>query len=437
MQKKKRIALIWLRNDLRVCDHIGFYKASQECDHVFAYYTFDERHFKETRWGFKKSEKFRTKFLLETITELKKELSKKNITLIIDKNYAEEAIPKWIEKLLVTDLYFQNEWTYEERIITERLKKNLLEKIKLHTYYDQFLFHPDDIPFEIKSLPEIFTVFRKKCEKYCSVKPCFPEIKCFPSDNKMLQNFEVPSLTDLGFSNFEIHANSAFPFQGGSNKAMQRIDHYFWETKKLSFYKQTRNGLIGLDYSSKLSPWLSVGAISVREVFWLIKKYEKELEKNQSTYWLIFELIWRDYFKYISLKHGDKIFRRDGILNKKYLWDNKKEKLDSWINGTTDEPFVNANMIELSKTGWMSNRGRQNVASYFSKNLLMDWRIGAAYFESQLIDYDVHSNYGNWMYVSGVGNDPRDRKFDIRFQASRYDSHGKFQKLWNQKTLFE
>ena len=436
MQKKKRIALIWLRNDLRVSDHLGFYKASQECDRVFAYYTFDERHFKETRWGFKKSEKFRTKFLLETITELKKELSKKNITLIIDKNYAEEAIPKWIEKLLVTDLYFQNEWTHEERIITERLKKNLLEKIKLHTYYDQFLFHPDDIPFEIKNLPEIFTVFRKKCEKYCSVKLCFPETKCFPSNNKMLQNFEVPSLTDLGFSNFEIHPNSAFPFQGGSNKAMQRIDHYFWETKKLSFYKQTRNGLVGLDYSSKLSPWLSVGAISVREVFWLIKKYEKELEKNQSTYWLIFELIWRDYFKYISLKHGDKIFRRDGILNKKYLWDNKKEKLDSWINGTTDEPFVNANMIELSKTGWMSNRGRQNVASYFSKNLLMDWRIGAAYFESQLIDYDVHSNYGNWMYVSGVGNDPRDRKFDIKFQASRYDSHGKFQKLWNQKTLF-
>ena len=367
---------------------------------------------------------------------MKKELSKKNITLIIDKNYADEGIPKWIEKLLVTDLYFQNEWTHEERIVSKRLKKNLSEKIKLHTYYDQFLFHPDDIPFEIKSLPEIFTLFRKKCEKFCSVRPCLPEIKCFPSENKMLQNFEVPSLTDLGFSNFEIHPNSAFPFQGGSKKAMQRIDHYFWKTKKLSFYKQTRNGLIGLDYSSKLSPWLSVGAISVREVFWLIKKYEKELEKNQSTYWLIFELIWRDYFKYISLKHGDKIFRRDGILNKKYLWDNKKEKLDSWINGTTDEPFVNANMIELSKTGWMSNRGRQNVASYFSKNLLMDWRIGAAYFESQLIDYDVHSNYGNWMYVSGVGNDPRDRKFDIKFQASRYDSHGKFQKLWNQKTLF-
>ena len=94
-------------------------------------------------------------------------------------------------------------------------------------------------------------------------------------------------------------------------------------------------------------------------------------------------------------------------------------------------------MLELAQTGWMSNRGRQNVASYFSKELLLDWRIGAAYFESQLIDYDVHSNYGNWMYVSGVGNDPRDRKFNIQFQAERYDNDGKFQRIWNQKTLFE
>jgi len=75
-------------------------------------------------------------------------------------------------------------------------------------------------------------------------------------------------------------------------------------------------------------------------------------------------------------------------------------------------------MIELQKTGWMSNRGRQNVASYFAKDLLLDWRIGAAYFESQLIDYDVHSNYGNWMYVAGVGNDPRDRKFNVRFKQN-------------------
>ncbi|WP_273567781.1 FAD-binding domain-containing protein [Maribacter halichondriae] len=107
-----------------------------------------------------------------------------------------------------------------------------------------------------------------------------------------------------------------------------------------------------------------------------------------------------------------------------------------WIEGTTKEPFVNANMKEIAKTGWMSNRGRQNVASFWAKELEQDWRIGAAYFESLLIDYDVHSNWGNWMYQSGVGNDPRDRNFNIKRQAEMYDANGKFQNLWLQETLF-
>ena len=93
-------------------------------------------------------------------------------------------------------------------------------------------------------------------------------------------------------------------------------------------------------------------------------------------------------------------------------------------------------MLELKRTGWMSNRGRQNVASFFTKELLLDWRIGAAYFESMLIDYDVHSNYGNWQYVAGVGNDPRNRKFNIQLQADRYDSHGKYRRAWLEPTLF-
>jgi len=93
-------------------------------------------------------------------------------------------------------------------------------------------------------------------------------------------------------------------------------------------------------------------------------------------------------------------------------------------------------MIELKETGWMSNRGRQNVASFFAKDLELDWRIGAAYFEAMLIDYDVHSNYGNWMYVSGVGNDPRDRKFNVDLQAERYDTDGRYRKLWLQTKLF-
>ena len=167
-----------------------------------------------------------------------------------------------------------------------------------------------------------------------------------------------------------------------------------------------------------------------------MKQFEEEYYNNESTYWLIFELIWRDYFKYVSMKHGNQIFRLNGILNKTYDWMTNQNQIDDWINGKTDSDFVNANMIELKQTGWMSNRGRQNVASYFAKELELDWRIGAAYFESLLIDYDVHSNYGNWMYVAGVGNDPRDRKFNVKLQADRYDGSGKFRKLWLQPSLF-
>ncbi len=92
-------------------------------------------------------------------------------------------------------------------------------------------------------------------------------------------------------------------------------------------------------------------------------------------------------------------------------------------------------MIELQKTGFMSNRGRQNAASYFCKNLKLDWRIGAAYLKEMLIDYDVHSNYGNWLYLAGIGNDARDRSFNTEKQAEQYDSDKKFRNLWLEKPL--
>ena len=430
MPDKKRRALIWLRNDLRITDHYGFYNASKNSDRVIAYYTFDPKQFRQTQWGFKKTGKYRLQFLIETLEQLKSDLLKKNISLIIDKKKPEKGIPKLIDAFGITDIYYQKEWTQEEQITTDALKKNISDKVLVHSFYDQFLYHPDDLPIEIESLPEVFTVFRKKCEKFVTVRSCFNSIKPFPIDNILLHEDKIPSLEDFDLLPFEKNQQTAFPFIGGSKSGKQRIDHYFWETEKISTYKHTRNGLIGKDYSSKLSAWLANGSLSAREIYWEIKSFEKEKKKNQSTYWLVFELIWRDFFKYISLKHGDKIFKIGGILDKNYNWNTDKKKLQSWIEGSTDESFVNANMIELLKTGWMSNRGRQNVASYFAKDLFMDWRMGAAYFESQLIDYDVHSNYGNWMYISGVGNDPRDRKFDISWQAQKYDSKNKFQKLW-------
>jgi deoxyribodipyrimidine photo-lyase len=127
------------------------------------------------------------------------------------------------------------------------------------------------------------------------------------------------------------------------------LNYYFFESKKLGFYKKTRNGLVGTDFSSKFSPWLANGSISPKTIYWNIKSFEKNHIKNESTYWLIFELIWRDYFKYISLKHGNNIFKIGGILNKSYEWKSSNSLITKWIEGNTNEPFVNANMIELKK----------------------------------------------------------------------------------------
>ena len=100
---------------------------------------------------------------------------------------------------------------------------------------------------------------------------------------------------------------------------------YFFKTKQLGVYKKTRNGLVGTDYSSKFSAWLANGSLSTRTIYWNIKQFEKEHYKNESTYWLIFELIWRDYFKYISLKHGNDIFKIGGILKHDYHWHSEKK----------------------------------------------------------------------------------------------------------------
>ena len=436
MQKRKGKALIWLRNDLRTQDHTGFYKATQRHETVVAYYSFDPKHYESTPWGFKKTEGFRAQFLIESVSDLQEQLKQLNISLIVGQENPAEGIAKWCDTLEITDLYYQEEWTKEE-VNREKEVLALAPKLTLHTYQDQFLFHPEDIPMDIENLPEVFTVFRKKCEKYSKVRPCLSPLSAMEGSNLLKERFHLPSLADLGLEEITPHPHSAFPFKGGSRAAKLRLDHYFWDTEKLSFYKQTRNGLVGIDYSSKFSAWLANGALSAREIYWEIREYEAQVQKNQSTYWLIFELIWRDYFKFIALKHKDKIFHLGGILEKDYNWKTNPNTVQKWMEGSTGEPFVNANMLELKKTGWMSNRGRQNVASYFAKDLLLDWRIGAAYFEAMLIDYDVHSNYGNWMYVSGVGNDPRDRKFNVRMQAERYDENGKFQRMWNQESLFE
>ena len=432
--EQKNSGLVWFRNDLRVQDNVVLKNAMHDHDTIIGVYCFDPRHYEIGRFGFKKTERFRAKFLIESIDDLKKNLKKLNIELFVFHNHPEDAIEKLANRYKITDLYYQKEWTQEETDV-EALVKSKLPKVNFHSIYDQFLYHPEDVDIAFDKIPQVYTNFRKKVEKYSKVKDSVA-IENPQAQLNIENTTQIPTLEDLGLEDFERHSNTAIPFEGGETAAQKRLNDYLFETEKLGVYKKTRNGLIGKDYSSKFSIWLANGSISARTIYWAVKKFEKEKFSNQSTYWLIFELIWRDYFKYISLKHGNDLFKIGGILDKDYDWKTDQKKIDQWINGETKSDFVNANMIEIKKTGFMSNRGRQNVASFFAKDMLLDWRIGASYFESLLVDYDVHSNYGNWMYVAGVGNDPRDRKFNVESQANRYDTEGKYRRLWLQETLF-
>lgn len=437
MQKKQnKTSLVWFKNDLRVNDNKSLLNAIASSNNVIAIYVFDPKQFSTNKYGFKKTDKYRAQFLIETVQELKAHLETLNISLFIYNKNTAQAINSLYKTHNFNAVFYQSEWTQEEANSILEAKSVLPQNIDFIETYDQFLFHPEDIPYQFQDIPRVFTEFRKKCEKESRIRTITKLEVVLPKTNLVNNTTKTPTLNYLGLEEITPSTKTAFPFKGGENEALKRLENYFFETKKLGFYKKTRNGLIGTDYSSKFSCWLANGSISAKTIYWKIKEFEKIHFKNESTYWLIFELIWRDYFKYISLKHNNKLFKIGGILQKNYDWKINQLEINKWINGQTKEPFVNANMLELKHTGFMSNRGRQNVASYFAKNLELDWRIGASYFESLLIDYDVHSNYGNWMYVSGVGNDPRNRTFNIKLQADRYDSNGKYQKLWLQETLF-
>ncbi|MCU0439290.1 MAG: DASH family cryptochrome [Raineya sp.] len=424
--------LVWFRNDLRLHDNLPLYQASLKAEKIYFIYCIDTRWFEETHLGFKKTDIFRTKFLLESLASLRMALRKKGSDLIIRVGKPEIEVAKVAEMLQVQAVFASKETTNEETLIEFILEKHLEnKKVRLELFWNYTLYHLDDLPFPIQKLPNIFTEFRKCVEKDATLRSVLPTVQHFnPISHDFLVG-EIPSLTDLGFQDVSISNKQVLHFKGGEKEGILRLQEYFWETDSLKTYKETRDSLLGANYSSKFSAWLSLGCLSPRYIYQEVKKYEKERIKNDSTYWLIFELIWRDYFRFVAKKYGNQIFQEFGIKQNSLQFKNDIYLFKKWIKGETGVDFIDANMRELNQTGFMSNRGRQNVASFLVKDLQISWIWGAMYFESKLIDYDPCSNWCNWMYIAGVGNDPREnRYFNIESQAKKYDAKGLYVKFW-------
>jgi len=420
-------ALLWFRNDLRLNDNIALVNAIRESESIIPLYVLDERLLQSDRWGFRRLGPYRLKFLLESLEDLSDHLQEKGSRLLFKVGKPEELVPEIAKAYSCEQVFASKEYAYEE----VQIEQQIAEKTPLQLFHNNGLYHPEEVPFSIEKTPDIYTQFRKKVEKYAEVASPLETPERINSPK--LEAKPLPTMDQLGMPSPPKEERSVLDFKGGATAACERLDYYFWDKELLSTYKETRNGLIGGDYSSKFSCWLANGSISPRLIFHEVDAYESEVEKNRSTYWLKFELLWREYFRFVTMQYGRKVFYPGGIQHKSVNWKDHDKKFRAWATGTTGDDFVDANMRELLFTGYMSNRGRQNVASYLVHQLKQDWRKGAAWFESLLIDYDVYSNYGNWMYAAGVGNDPRDRVFNTQKQAKMYDGDGAYQRLWLNK----
>ncbi|XP_064599699.1 cryptochrome DASH-like [Liolophura sinensis] len=434
--QKARLVICLFRNDLRFHDNQMLHWAHRNADFVLPLYCFDPRHLKDTwHYHFPKTGPHRLRFLLDTVRDLRQTLQQHGSGLIVREGEPEKLIPDLIKRLSaghhVHTVALQKEVTKEELDVETALISACTQHgVEIKLFWGMTLYHRDDLPFDPKQTPNVYTEFRKSVENRCSVRPLVDmpaQLRPLPGG---VEGGDIPDYS-AQVSLSEPDPRSAFPFRGGETAALERLQYYLWGSDKVASYKETRNGMVGPDYSTKFSPWLALGSLSPRQIYWEMKRYEEQRTANQSTYWVIFELLWRDYFKFVAIKFGDRLFYKSGLLGKHVPWRVDMNLFNAWKDGRTGVPYVDANMRELKVTGFMSNRGRQNVASYLTKDLKLDWRLGAEWFESLLVDHDVCSNYGNWLYSAGIGNDPRqDRKFNMIKQGLDYDSSGEYVRHW-------
>ena len=428
----KDTAILWFRNDLRLHDNESLAQALSNADFVFPVFIFDPRVFSATtKFGFPKTGIHRCRFIIECVHDLRENLKKLGSNLYVRVGHPEEEIAKIAEELSSSWVYCNRERTQEEVDVQDALEKKLWMLGQELVYSrGKMLFYTSDLPFPIAHTPDVFTTFRKEVENFVQVRLPLPTPESIPLPPVDIDWGEIPSLVDFGHDTNSPDIRDA-RFRGGETAGLEQLNYYLWQTGNLSKYKETRNELLGWDYSSKLSAWLAAGALSPKTIYHEVKAYESQRGANESTYWLIFELLWRDFFRLIGKKYCNKIFKITGTANIQPQDKIDYELFSKWATGTTGVPFIDANMKELNATGFMSNRGRQNVASFLVKDMKLNWLMGAYYFESLLIDYDPCSNYGNWNYVAGVGSDPREnRYFNILSQAKRYDPQAVFIKHW-------
>ncbi|KAL8914865.1 MAG: hypothetical protein Q9172_006997 [Xanthocarpia lactea] len=477
-----RVLIYMLRRDLRVVDNPILHdiaKIAQQSQHPFTHflpiYVFaaqqievsgflssdsERSPFPEARspaGGFWRCGPHRAKFLAESVWDVKKRLGNIGSGLEIRVGMAGQVIKELLEAFQQQNTEVAAIWMTEEEGVEEKQEERDVKRaaegaqtvFKLWTD-EKYYVDDRDLPFQNPhQLPDVFTTYRKQVEPLRDApRRSLPAPKrLLPLPNTIPPQpapFHIPDTLEdtiayllkplepnLGLSNppkYPPKAKSAHPFHGGETTGHERIKHLI-TSGHMTTYKDTRNGMLGLDFSTKLSAWLALGCITARQTHEYLVDFEEaktDLGKgvhgygkgeNKGTAAVRFELLWRDYFRLATRKFGPQLFRIEGFkqdtsITWRYPQKDPavKHAVQRFLEGTTGNGFIDASMRELFLTGYTSNRLRQNVASFLAKHLGIDWRIGAEWYESLLTDYDLSNNWGNWQYNAGVGNDPREAR---------------------------
>ncbi|CAG8464189.1 8825_t:CDS:2 [Diversispora eburnea] len=398
----------------------------------------------------------------ESILDLRQSLIKRGCDLLIRFGKPEDLVPQITKELLkkykVLGLYLQKEITRDEIYVEKLLISR--SPVPLKFFHGSTIFQQNDFT----SIPDIYKTFREQVDKLNHQLlpipllnmhrhfPPFPRIPSIYDETNNSLNVSTSEFLEKLVST-PCHQRTCIPFKGGETSAIERIKTYLnspvtspplkqynppfsLAPKKpqralapIAKYKQTRNNLMGINYSSKLSPFLTFGCLSPRLAYQKIVDYESKKPggETESTYLIKSQLLWRDYFKFMAEKYGNFLFHIDGfagalklerIKNRRKKWNQDFDKFQKWANGMTGIPWIDANMRQLKETGHVFVS-----SSFLVKDLRLDWRMGAELFECLLVDHDV---------FAGIGNDPKGELlyFNIIKQAKEFDPHGVFVRVW-------
>lgn len=397
------INLFWHRRDLRVRDNAGLWKALKDGLKVQPIFIFDTKILSKLP-----TDDQRVLFIYREIERLKTEYQDLGSDLLVRYGDPTQIIPGLVEEFQVKTIFTNRDYEpyalERDKYLYEVLKE---KKVDLIGSKDHVIFEKSEI-LKNDGLP--YTVFTPYSRKWKEKLNQF-YLSSYPSEKYLdaLTTTQPEKLIPLPAMGFEENQTHLFP------------SHLF-PNKTIANYHQTRD-IPSLSGTSKLSVHLRFGSISIRQLA------QFALRTNE-TY--LNELIWRDFYQMIlfHFPHSAK-----DSFKKQYdaiVWEQNDEHFHAWCNGQTGYPLVDAGMRELNATGFMHNRVRMVVASFLSKHLLLDWRLGEAYFAEKLLDFELASNTGGWQWAAGCGCDaaPYFRVFNPTSQQEKFDKDFKYIKKW-------